>query len=162
MGLVWSCFFFFPIFFSEKLRNRHWLMKCHQLTRTAYLLKQEACDKTYRARLPNTDSKDKLCKVITKFTASVSLRSQRLPPSPQEMKAMLPRKLYLLYRRFFIVSISFKGPSQVTHACGYHMIRHLNTQPKTREFEILAVWSQAANESQVFGREQRLQTQTLQ
>lgn len=67
-------------------------MKCHQLTRTGYLLKQEACDTAYRAWLPNTDLRDKLWKLITKFIAAVSLQSQCLPPSPQEMKAMLPKK----------------------------------------------------------------------
>lgn len=83
--------------FLKSFRNKHWLMKHHQSS-------------TSSKQLPSPNSKGELHKVVTKFSASIPLQRQHHPPYPQQTHTMLPRKLYLLYRRFSIASISLKGP----------------------------------------------------
>lgn len=71
MGLVW----FFSVLFSEELRNRHWLMKCHQLTRTVHLLKRKRVIQLKELGFPT----------LTRRTSSVK-RSLN-PPHPFPFKA---------------------------------------------------------------------------
>lgn len=83
------------------------------------------------------------------------LKASAFLPSPQEMKATLPRNLSALR---MILHRQLQSAAQVTFARGYRMIRHLDVQPRAQEFEILAAWSRAANESHVLGQERCLQT----
>lgn len=83
------------------------------------------------------------------------LKASAFLPSPQEMKARLPRNLSALQ---MFLHRQLQSTAQVTFARGYRMIRHLDVQPRAREFEIPAAWSRAASESQVLGQERCLQT----
>lgn len=79
----------------------------------------------------------------------VSIQSQHLPLSP-ENQSHASKKTFSASQDILHHKHQLRETIQVTHTGGYHLTRHLNTQPKTREFEIAAVWSWAAKESQVW------------
>lgn len=74
-------------------------------SRTGSLFLKQLMDLGFPTQTQRTSSVTSIQLSVFPSKASVFL-------SPQQTKAMIPRKLYLLYRTFFITSISFKRPSR--------------------------------------------------